>query len=165
MTDHKNLIIRAFEVSENDSFDSIEELVRELGYALEESEGLRKSSLKLLAESVRDTCDQAESLAKHAVEEHAKHIAELTRERDEARAELEAKTSWLRIEGPGVDGLRVMLRELDPFDRFNRGDDNRDAIASGYWSDEYGYFVWPFGCTDHPPTHWSPMPVRMVDTV
>lgn len=82
----------------------------------------------------------------------------------EARVEeLEAGAAWRRIDGPGVDGQRVMLRELDPFDRFNRGDENRDAIASGYWSDEYKYFVWPFGCTDHPPTHWAPMPDRLLD--
>ena len=82
----------------------------------------------------------------------------------EARvAVLEAGMAWQRIEGPGVDGQRVMLRELDPFDKYNRGDENRDAIASGYWSDEYRYYVWPFGCTDHPPTHWSPMPDRLPD--
>ncbi len=83
---------------------------------------------------------------------------------DAARvAELETGATWRRIDGPGIDGQRVMLRELDPFDKYNRGDENRDAIASGYWSDEYRYFVWPFGCTDHPPTHWAPMPDRLLD--
>ena len=78
------------------------------------------------------------------------------------RAEVE-RLRWRRIDGPGVDGQRVMLRELDPFDSLNRGDENRDVIASGYWSDDCGYYVWPFGCTDHPPTHWAPMPDRLTD--
>jgi len=79
-----------------------------------------------------------------------------------ARAQVE-RLRWRRIDGPGIDGQRVMLRELDPFDEFNRGDENRDAIASGYWSAEYGHYIWPFGCTDHPPTHWAPMPDRLTD--
>ena len=76
---------------------------------------------------------------------------------------LESSATWRRIDGPGIDGQRVMLRELDPFDKYNRGDENRDAIAAGYWSDEYKHFVWPFGCTDHPPTHWAPMPDRLTN--
>lgn len=87
-----------------------------------------------------------------------KLVSGLKKERDAALGRVAA---WSRIDGPGIDGQRVMLRELDPFDRFNRGDENRDAIASGYWSAEYGHYVWPFGCTDHPPTHWAPMPERL----
>ncbi len=82
---------------------------------------------------------------------------------EERDAALGRAGEWRRIDGPGIDGQRVMLRELDPFDRFNRGDENRDAIASGYWSAEHGHYVWPFGCTDHPPTHWAPMPARLTD--
>ena len=89
-------------------------------------------------------------------------VAELEGELKGSRAEVE-RLRWRRIDGPGIDGQRVMLRELDPFDSLNRGDENRDVIASGYWSDDYGYYVWPFGCTDHPPTHWAPMPDRLTD--
>ena len=72
-------------------------LLPQLAEALQESEDRRKESSRLLAESIRDTCGQAESLASHAVEQHAKHIEELTRERDEARAELVKTGAMLRI--------------------------------------------------------------------
>jgi hypothetical protein len=89
-------------------------------------------------------------------------VLRLEAERDATLAEVE-RLRWRRIDGPGIEGQRVMLRELDPFDRLNRGNENRDTIASGYWSYEYGHYIWPFGCTDHPPTHWAPMPARLTD--